>query len=66
MDREEYIAYKKARAEEVLPVLKEMTRLEEISAVIKESGDRVKEDSPEIEDIQEQVEKLKKDHPWLK
>ncbi|MEE9611649.1 MAG: hypothetical protein V3W19_10370 [Desulfatiglandales bacterium] len=53
MDREEYMAYKKAR-------------LEEISAVIKESGERVKDDPPEIEDIQEKLEKLKNNHPWLK
>lgn len=54
MDKEEFVEYKKAR-------------LDEISKVIKESGELIEKQHPtELDELQERLEKLKNDHPWLR
>jgi hypothetical protein len=53
MDKEEFIEYKKAR-------------LLEISKVIKESSERLNPQPMGLDEIQERLEKLKNDHPWLR
>ncbi len=53
MDKDEFVAYKKAR-------------LDEISRVIKASGDSIEPHSMELDEIQERLEKLKSEHPWLR
>ncbi len=53
MDKDEYVAYKKAR-------------LKEISAMIKESGEKVNSKPMELDDIHDRLEKLKSDYRWLR